>query len=236
MRRPYFILLGMMFILVITALLAPGRKTVQATAPVAPGSIYFDDSDPELLVLGNQIWEIAFRKTNGGIVTITDKTVGGEISLGSRNECLWGASDMQDLFYIGGCSFNKDWSNHFSYSWSAGEHALTLSYITDPGSQDEFIASVRVTASNTDYFDMQLNVQEHYQDGRLFDFILFPSDVYFREADVNGMLLPLLPGVILKPDFFTENRVYYWNYPGYPGAYADYLALSATSGELAMYS
>lgn len=63
-------------------------KSPQAAVPTAPTSIYFDDSGPELLVLGNDTWEVAFRKTNGGIVYITDKTVGGMLSTGSRYECL----------------------------------------------------------------------------------------------------------------------------------------------------
>lgn len=39
-----------------------------------------------------------------------------------------------------------------------------------------------------------------------------------------------------KPGFFSENRVYYWNYPGYPGGFADYMAFSTKRGELAIYS
>lgn len=212
-----------------------GQKSLQVASSTAIG-IYFNDLDPELLILGNDTWEVAFRKTNGGIVYITDKAIGGMLSTGSRNECLWGAWDSLSQYYIGGCSFHRDWGNHFSYSWSDSSHTLTLSYNTDPLASDEFHATVSVIASEGDYFDLQLAVQEHYTDGRLFDYLLFPSDLYFSETAVKGVLLPLLPGVVLKPGFFSENRVYYWNYPGYPGAFADYIAFSTTQGELAIYS
>jgi hypothetical protein len=236
MRRLIFSLFILVVLLSITASPILGQKPSQTASSAALTEIYFNDSDPEVMILGNDTWEVAFRKTNGGIFYITDKTAGGTLSTGSRNECLWGAWDSLSQYYIGGCSFNRDWSNHFSYSWSGSSNTLTLSYVTDPLAADEFIATVQVVASNSDYFDMQLAVQENYTDGRLFDYMLFPSDLYFSEAEVIGVLLPLLPGVVLKPGFFSEDRVYYWNYPGYPGAFADYIAFSTTEGELTIYS
>lgn len=204
--------------------------------PASPAAIYFDDSLTDRLVLGNATWEVAFRKTNGGILYITDKTVGGTLSTGSHNECLWGAVSIPLAYYIGGCSFHKDWSNHFTYAWSAGTRTLTFTYHTDPVSPDQFNATVQVTAWDADFFDMRLQVQQHYADGRTFDYILFPSELIFLEADVKGVLLPMLPGVVLKPGFFSEDRMYSWKYPGYPGAFADYIGYSTLKGELAIYS
>lgn len=233
MRRPFII---PMILLILGFLAAAPINGEGAKQNPSTNGIYFNDSDPELLILGNDTWEVAFRKTNGGIVYITDKAAGGTLSTGSRHECLWGASDLQNQFYVGGCSFHRDWSNRFSYAWSGSNNTLTFSYTTDPLAVDEFTATVQVVATEADFFDMKLSVQEHYSDGRLFDFLLFPSDLYFSEGEVKGVLLPLLPGVVLKPGFFSDERVYSWNYPGYPGAFADYLALSTTEGELAIYS
>jgi ABC-type thiamine transport system substrate-binding protein len=84
--------------------------------------------------------------------------LGGQLSTGSRHECLWGAWDQKDQFYIGGCSYSKDWGNRFSYSWSPGASLLTLSYITDPHSTDQFTATVQVNAAEGDYFDMLLDI------------------------------------------------------------------------------
>ena len=65
-------------------------------------------------------------------------------------------------YYMGGCSYNKDWSNRFSYSWMSTTHTLTLSFKPDSPSGDQFTTTVRVIASEGDYFDMQMTAQEHY--------------------------------------------------------------------------
>jgi hypothetical protein len=54
--------------------------------------IYLNDSAPDIIVLGNRAYyEVGFRKSNGALAYIKDKSVGQNVSLGSRNECLWGA-------------------------------------------------------------------------------------------------------------------------------------------------
>ena len=243
MRRLYAAIISLCAILLVAS--GPAAPQTPAVIPstakpavvaTAPSSISFDDSGADLIILGNSFWEVAFRKNNGSIAYLTDRTSGGQLSTGSRNECLWGAWDQAEQYYIGGCSYNKDWSNHFSYAWEPASHTLTFSYQTDPLSADQFTTTVRVFASEGDYFDMQLSVLQHYADNRLFDYLLFPSDLYFNKADVKGLLLPLLPGVVLKPGFFSSNRGYSWNYPGYPGSFADYIGFSTQRGELAIYS
>lgn len=217
---------------------APFKSDANAAALTAPSTgIYFNDSGPDLMILGNSFWEAAFRKTNGSIAYLTDRTTGGQVSSGSLNECLWGAWDQANLYYIGGCSYNKDWSNHFSYSWVSATHTLTLSFRPDSSSADQFNTTVQVIASESDFFDMQMVAQEAKSGSRLFDYMLFPGELYFTKADVKGVLLPLLPGVVLKPGFFNANlEDYYWVYPGYPGSFADYIALSTNHGELAIYT
>jgi hypothetical protein len=56
---------------------ATAQKTADVTTRPTTTGIYFDDSRPDLLILGNATWEVAFRKTNGSVVYITDKSVGG---------------------------------------------------------------------------------------------------------------------------------------------------------------
>jgi hypothetical protein len=68
-------------VVTLTVLLAALRGVVPATA----NDVYFDDSDPDLMVLGNGTsYEIGFRKSNGAIASITDKATGQQVSLGSR--------------------------------------------------------------------------------------------------------------------------------------------------------
>jgi hypothetical protein len=81
---------------------------------------------------------------------------------------------------------------------------------------------------------MQLQLQNNW--GYVLDYVLFPSDLVFIESDIKEVLLPVLPGIVLEPAFFNQNRSYTANYPGYPGLFADYVSLSSAKGQIAIYS
>lgn len=203
--------------------------------PVRAQSIYFDDSDPTLIVLGNSFYEIGFRKSNGGIAYITDQSTGQDITLGSRYECLWGAVFPEGTpDYVGGCSYNAEWPGQFTYTWAPTTDTLTFHYTPDPASLQQVTAQVTVTASDDAWFDMRLELENDW--GHVLDYILFPSDLVFGESDIEEVLLPILPGVMLEPAFFEQNRSYTAKYPGYPGLFADYVSVSSTSGNMAIYS
>ncbi len=205
-------------------------------APAQGQGIYFDDSDPEIMVVGNGLYyEIGFRKSNGSIATLTDKTTGQQVTLGSRYECLWGAvfpAGTPD--YVGGCNFDAAWANRFSYTWSPAAHTLTLTYTPDPAASQQVAAQVVVTASEEPWVDLRLELQNDW--GYELEDVLFPSDLVFAEADIEEALLPILPGVVFEPAFFAQDRSYTAKYPGYPGLFADYFFLSSTKGQIALYS
>ena len=199
-------------------------------------TIYFDDSDPDIMVLGNAAYyEIGFRKSNGSIAYVIDKSTDEYITLGSRYECLWGAVFPDGTpDYVGGCSYNVTGANYFGYAWSASTHTLTLNYTPDPAASQQVTAQVVVAASEGTWFDMRLQIQNNW--GYALDYVLFPSDLVFIEADIEEALLPILPGIVLEPAFFDQDRSYTANYPGYPGLFADYVSLSSIRGQIAIYS
>jgi hypothetical protein len=199
-------------------------------------AIYFDDSDPNIMVLGNSAYyEIGFRKSNGSIAYVTDKSTGQHVTLGSRNECLWGAVFPNGTpEYVGGCGYNATWPNLFSYSWLSATRTLTLNYMPDSEASQQVTAHVTVIASEESWFDLSLLLHNNW--GYVLDWVLFPSDLVFIESDIEEALLPLLPGVILKPAFFDQNRSYVTKYPGGGGVFADYVSLSSTKGQIAIYS
>ena len=198
--------------------------------------IYFDDSDPDIMVLGNSIYyEIGFRKSNGAIAYITDKSTGQNITSGSRYECLWGAVFPDGTpDFVGGCSYNAASPDHFGYAWSAVTHTLALNYTSDPAASQQVTAQVVVTASEDPWFDMRLQLQSNW--GHVLDYVLFPADLVFIEDDIEEAVLPILPGILLEPAFFGQNISYTANYPGYPGLFADYVSLSSAKGRIAVYS
>jgi hypothetical protein len=135
---------------------------------------------------------------------------------------------------VGGCDYDAAGPNRFSYAWSPATSTLALSYTPDPLASQQVTAQVAVTASEEPWFDMQLQLQNNWGYG--LDWVLFPSDLVFSETDIQEALLPIIPGVILEPAFFGEDRSYTVKYPGYPGLFADYVSLLTSNGQLALYA
>lgn len=205
-------------------LLIPARSSLAQ-------SLFFDDTGAGSMRLGNSHYEIEFRKSDGSIASIVDKASGQHVSEGSRYGCLWGAFGAA-AGYVGGCSFGATSANRFSYTWSAATNSLSLLYTPAATSARGVAALVTITASVESWFDLQLRLQNHW--GATLDYISFPSDLVFREAGIQAAYLPVLPGIVLKPAFFDQNRSYVGTYPG--DLFADFAALSASSGNIAIYS
>lgn len=200
------------------------------------GTIYFDDSDPDLIRLGTDAYEIGFRKSNGAIAYIHDQHTGSDISQGSRYECLWGAVFQVDSVfeYVGGCSYNKDWRNHFTYTWSSETHLLTMTYAPDPEVSEQVHATVWIQASDGNWVDLQMEVTNNY--GHTLEYVHFPSDLVFLKDDLQEVLLPVLPGIVLEQGFFYSGKSYIVKFPGYPGIFADFMAIESTQGKLAIFT
>jgi uncharacterized protein (TIGR03437 family) len=203
----------------------------------AQSGIYFTDTAPDRMLLGNAFYELALSKSNGGILTLLDKAAGSAVTLGSRGGCLWGSlyrypGPTPD--YVGGCSYTPAGPSQFHYSWNVAANALTLKYTHDPFAVRGIDATVTVTASTGAFFDLTLNLQNHW-DASL-GAALFPSDVLFSTDSVQAGYLPFqLPGVRLRASWFQSGRTFQSNYPGKTN-FADYLALDVAGGHLAYYS
>jgi hypothetical protein len=221
-------------ILALLLFIAAPIVPIRAVAPTAD-TIYFDDLRPDLLALGNSFYEVRFRKSNGSIITIMDKRNAGNVTLGSRWECLWGASfegDSPD--YVGGCHYSAAGPARFSYAWQPATHTLSLFFDPDPAAPRRVRAQVQVRASDQPWLDMRLSVLNQW--GLVLDRALFPSDLVFSESAIKEAILPILPGVSLDPSFFEQDRTYVVKYPGWPGVFADLVYVRTTGGELAIYA
>lgn len=210
-------------------------RALTLSVPVMAQPIYFDDSAHDTMKLGNTFaYEIGLRKTNGSIAYLLDKTSGQSLTFGSRYEQLWGAVfPNAPVNYIGGASYHSTGANKFAYQWKDLDKLLTLSYKPDSSAQQRVTVEVKITASPEAYFDLQLYLQNEW--GATLDFVLFPSDLVFKEAEVETALLPIMPGIMLEPSFFTQGRSYGARYPG-SGVFADYIFMQLRNGALALYS
>ncbi len=221
-------------ILTLLLFIAAPIVPIRAAAPTAD-TIYFDDSRPDLLALGNSFYEVRFRKSNGSIVAIVDKRNADNVILGSRWECLWGASfEGGSPDYVGGCHYSAAGPARFSYAWQPATHTLSLFFEPDPAATRRVRAQVQVQASDQPWLDMRLSVLNQW--GLVLDRALFPSDLVFSEPAIKEAILPILPGVSLDLSFFEQNRTYVVKYPGWPGVFADLVYVRTTGGELAIYA
>lgn len=198
-------------------------------------SIYFDDSDIAQMRMGNGYYEVGLSKNNGAILYILDKTTGESVTHGSRFGCLWGAVfPLGSPDYVGGCSFRRDWDNQFNYEWVSSSNTLILNYLADSSAVQQLSATVWIKPSELSWFDMDLNLSNNW--GYDLDYVLFPSDLVFEQALINEALLPVLPGIVLESTFFDQDRTYLANYPGYPGIFSDFVSISNSTGDIAIYS
>lgn len=221
------------FHLILALLLIFGLAAAIASRPALANGIYFDDTGPEFMRLGNNFYEVAFRKDNGGIAYITDKTSGGWLSEGSLNQCLWVVVFDYNTAgeYFESCSFRPHGPHRFSYSWSAADHRLVMRYDPDPRAAKSVAATVTVTASPYNWFDLHMVLENRW--GYVPVHVKFPSDLVFMKGTVQEALLPYLPGVVLESSYLQTGKA---AEAEYPGVVADFMALKSVAGRFAMYS
>ncbi|MBN1580124.1 MAG: hypothetical protein JXA89_05435, partial [Anaerolineae bacterium] len=220
---------------------------VSRTHPQArpANGITFDETDPGLIRLGNDHYEIGIHKHNGGIATILDKGSGQRVSEGSRGECLWGSILVDDAGveqYLGGCNYGGDDPlRTVDYEWDEAEQRLTVRYLTLAPRRPEIDVWVDITPSECQWFDVHLFLENRSDE--VVDRVLMPSDLVFLQDDIQEGLVPVMPGIVFKSSFFgtflsSEGGPgeYTVMYPGWPGVFADYLAIKSTKGAMALYS
>jgi len=195
--------------------------------------VYFDDSSSDAIIAGNsEYWEMAFKKTNGAILYIKNKQTGGLVSQGNRIESLWRAELANNTGFID----SRQWSaSGFSYIWSDSEKTLTFKYPSGSGAMRGVSVDVIFQVSSDNWFDMKLSLQVTGMDDAI-EYIHFPSDMVFSNADIIEGLYPSMPGLLLKKSFFEQKQAYEATYPGYPGVFADFFWLSSSGGSLSIYS
>ncbi|MCF6172164.1 MAG: DUF6259 domain-containing protein, partial [Bacteroidales bacterium] len=205
------------------------------TFPAFSQDIYFDDTDPEIIRIGNtSYYEAGFRKTNGSFIYIIDKATNQQVCKGSRYEILWGTYTPDgNPGYIGSSLYTNTGDNLFAYSWDAVSKELQLVYTPDNAATDKIAATVTVTFSSGNYFDLQMDMLNQRTVG--IETIIFPSGLVFMENEIQDALLPVMPGLLLKSSFFGEARSYSTRYPGWPGVFSDFLSIRAGSGQFSMY-
>ncbi|HEY8686505.1 MAG TPA: DUF6259 domain-containing protein, partial [Chloroflexota bacterium] len=218
----------------VAAIVALGAVVSSVRTESQSTGISFDDSAADRLVVATPDYRLAFSKSNGAFLGIEDSRSGAQLSQGSNGGCLWGSVFVGTAGYVGGCSYKSRGQSDFSYSWNSGANTLTLSYAGDHKAAQHVDATVVVAVNSTPSFDMHLALNNHA--GSALRTAIFPSELLFKtDAVTSGYLPYYLPGVRVKPAFFSGDHSTVTTYPG-GSAFADFLALDIAGSHLALYS
>lgn len=171
--------------------------------------------------LSNTAYEVAFSTENGAIAYVLDRATGERISEGNLDDNLWSAK-----LESGDPIVSSAYSGKFSHEWDEASNTLTMTY-TDS-------LTVIVTATVSDNSALKMHASLTNKTGSIISSFEFPAHLQVVESEVQDALLPMMPGALLSPVFFNENRSYVSEYPGI--MFADYLAVRSTRGSLALYS
>jgi hypothetical protein len=176
----------------------------------------------EMLIVSTPLYEVGFHSLNGGIAYMQDKSSGYLLSSGNREQQLWWAftSDKE--------SFKADdpfASKQMDYVWSRSKQTLEFRY------WGPMPVVVTIDFSREDRFTMQAEVDNRTE--RVIESFRFPYELRLASSEIKDALLPMLPGVKLKPTFFTENNSFEGQYPGV--MFASFSALRLAGSHIALY-
>jgi len=197
-------------------------------ATSASAAITFDESQPDRVRFWNDnFYEMAFRKSDGRLLYITDKTTNQQVSTGN----LFGPFFMQfsDGSTLDGVNFAPANGNRtFSYAWNETDKILTLHYDSNVAPQ----ADITLTFAPTDGPECDTTLTVQNQSGLRITLIAYPVQFAVQRSDIEAMYMPIMEGMRLLPPFFNE-RDYGHSYPGQ--MFADFGYADLTTGSLALY-
>jgi hypothetical protein len=210
------------------AVLAASVAGAAPAARTATLGVRFDDSRPGRIVVATARYRLTLSKTNGAILGLTQLPSGTRLVRGSVG-CLWGAVRVLSDTYVGGCTFRRTGGNRFRYAWDGT--TLTLRYDARAPDRVEATATLRPHATS---IDLRLTVRNGAS-GTI-ERVHFPADLVGDSRTATAGYVPTyLPGVRLRAPFFREgSRSAVSTYPS-RYAFADYLALDARGGRLAVH-
>jgi hypothetical protein len=199
----------------LATVLAGVAAAVAAAVLGSPG-VAFDAHASDRLVLTTPVYRLAIAKRNGKLLELVDRASGTSLLHGGSG-CLWSATR------ISGCS-----TRQVVYRWRAATATLTLRY--DSPGFGTVVVSLTARPSSV---DLRLTLRNR---SRLRTTVRFPDGLVGDAAAVTAGYAPnVLPGVRLKPAFFSRVGNDVENYPS-RWAFADYLALDVGSAHAALYS
>jgi hypothetical protein len=199
--------------------------------PVAnvAGQVRFVENQADRIRVFNQDhYEAAFRKSDGRVLHLIDKTTDQVVSCGN----VFGPWVLRfsDGTWLGGNAFSPtNPSRQFSYHWDAQSSLLTLTYVATGTHACKLIILVKPGVGPE--VDTVLSITN--QSNLDVELIAYPVHLAFHRNQVEGIYVPYIEGVRLLPSFFERGKRFSSSYPGQ--MFADFAYSHLTSGSLAIY-
>ena len=195
---------------------------------IAVGQIGFADNQADRVRVWNaDYYEVAFRKADGRILYMIDKTTGQEVSPGNVHG-PW-VMRFSNGTWLDGQNFSPTNSSRlFSYSWDAQASELTLTYVAT----GTVACTVTLTIGVTEGPELDTELVVQNQSSYEIELMAYPVQLSFRRAQIDGVYVPYIEGMRLLPNFFES----YEFSSGYPGQmFADFTYTDLTVGSFAFY-
>jgi hypothetical protein len=141
--------------------------------------------------------------------------------------CMWELNPTHHGSDVRACSFTPTGARRFSYAWTAATSTLTLRYTS--ASLGSVIVTLHAAPSS---FDLRLTLANK---GPVRDEVRFPGLAGDTRDVSDGFLPEVLPGVRLKPAYFSRVGNSVQIYPS-RWAFADWLALNVGRDHVQMYT
>lgn len=201
---------------------------VLALPRLVVGQIGFAENQADRVRVWNaDYWELAFRKADGRLIYIYDKTTGQEVSPGNIHG-PW-VLRFSDNTWLDGENFSpSNSSRKFTYSWNVSTATLTLDYLAT-GSQACHVV-IEVHATEGPEVDTKLMILN--SSGNTVELLAYPVQLSFRRNQIDAVYVPYIEGMKLLPNFFSS----YEFINGYPGQmFADFAYTDLSVGSFAVY-
>lgn len=194
----------------------------------APGQIEFADNQADRFRLWNaDYYELGFRKADGRLLYIVDKTTGQQVSPGNVHG-PW-VLQFSDGTWLDGEYFSPtNPARRFTYAWDAQSETLTLTY----DATGTHACDITITINPTDGPEVDSTLAITNQSGHTVELLAYPVQLSFLRSTIEGVYVPYMEGMRLLPSFFASHD-YQSRYPGQ--MFADFAYTELSNGSFAVY-
>jgi hypothetical protein len=204
-----------------------GLVLIGAQASPALGVGFAENQADRVRLFNDDYYDVAFRKADGRILYLYDKTTNQEVSPGN----VFGpwVVRFSDGSWLDGANFSPSNANRrFTYVWDNQAQILTFHY--EANGYQACDVTIAIQPSDGPEFDATLTIDN--RSGMTVELLAFPVQLSFRRNQIEGVYVPTMEGMKLLPSFF-DTYEFDSRYPGQ--MFSDFAFTDLTVGSFAVF-